>query len=131
MRLFSLDPTRQALVPYGANVTAQDPRGIAEVREFTSGHYRIHYQCATPSLLRVSNAYFPGWTARQIAKSGAQDLPVLLVDHALMGVVVPAGQGDLVLDYHSIYFARAALATLVSLLACIGLLIFSSREHSP
>ena len=90
------------------------------MREFTPGHYRIHYKCATPSLLRVSNAYFPGWTA----KSGAQDLPVLPVDLALIGVVVPAGQGDLVLDYHSTYFAAAAWTTMVSLIACIGLLIW-------
>ena len=58
---------------------------------------------------------------------GGRVLPVLPVDHALMGVVVPAGQGDLVLDYHSTYFVAAALTTLVSLLACIGLLVFSRR----
>jgi hypothetical protein len=122
-RLVSLNPSRQALVPYGLNVTAQDPHGIAHVREFTPGHYRIHYQCATPSLLRVSNAYFPGWAA----SLGGRDLPVLPVDHALMGLVVPAGQGDLVLDYHSTYFAPAALTSLLSLLACIGLLLFLWR----
>ncbi len=126
-RLASLKPSRQALVPYGVNVTAQDPRGVADVREFTPGHYRIHYQCATPSLLRVSNAYFPGWTARL----GGRDLPVLTVDYALMGVVVPAGQGDLVLDYHSTYFVPAAFTTLMSLLACIGLLMFSWRFSVP
>jgi hypothetical protein len=122
-RLASLNPSRQALVPDGLNVTAQDPRGVADVREFTPGHYRIHYQCATPSLLRVSNAYFPGWKA----SLGGRDLPVLPVDHALMGVVVPAGQGDLVLDYHSTYFVPATFTTLVSLLACIGLLLFPWR----
>ncbi len=119
-RLATLDPARQALVPSGATVAVQDANGIADVREFTPGHYRIHYRCATPSLLRVGNAYFPGWRAN----SGTQALAVLPVDHALIGVVVPAGQGDLVLDYHSTYLLPSALTTLVSLVACLGLLIF-------
>ena len=128
-RLAALDPTRQALVLTGINVTAQDAGGTATVDEFTPGHYRIHYRCATPSLLRVGNAYFSGWTASRTAGSGKQDLPVLLVDHALMGVVVPPGQGDLVLDYHSTYFAPAAVTTLAALLVCIGLLILSRGER--
>ena len=123
-RLATLDPARQALVPVGINVNAQDANGIADVREFTPGHYRIHYQCATPSLLRVSNAFFPGWTA----KLEARDLPLQPVDHALIGVVVPAGQGDLVLDYHSTYFVPAAVVTLVSLLACLAALAVTRRE---
>jgi hypothetical protein len=124
-RLATLDPAHQALVPAGIPVTAQDPSGSADVREFTPGHYRIHYKCATPSLLRVGNAYFPGWTA----KSGGQNLQVLPVDLALMGVAVPAGEGDLVLDYHSTYFVAAASVTLVALLACAGLLTFSFRSR--
>jgi len=125
-RLATLDPVRQALVPAGVQVPAQDASAIADVREFTPGHYRIHYKCVTPSLLRVSSAYFPGWTA----KSGALDLPVLRVDYALLGVVAPAGEGDLVLDYHSTYFVAASLVTLVSLLACAGLLIFDFRSRA-
>jgi hypothetical protein len=120
-RLASLDPVRQALVPLGTGIVSQDAKGVADVREFTPGHYRIHFQCATPSLLRVSNAYFPGW----IATLNARDLPVLRVDHALMGVVVPAGQGDLTLDYHSTYFVPAACLTLVTLLGCLGVLASS------
>jgi hypothetical protein len=116
-RIATLDPVRQALVPTEAGILAQDAKGIAEVREFTPGHYRIQFQCASPSLLRVSNAYFPGWTAR----FNAQALPVLPVDHALMGVVVPAGQGDVLLDYHSSYFVASALVTLVSL--CVSLVL--------
>jgi hypothetical protein len=124
-RLASLDPTRQALVLSGINVTAQDAGGTADVDEFTPGHYRIHYQCATTSLLRVGNAYFPGWTARM----SNNDLLVVPVDHALTGVVVPAGHGDLVLDYHSTYFVPAAFTSLASVLACIGLLLFFRGER--
>jgi hypothetical protein len=128
-RLATLDPARQALVPSGINVAAQDTNGIADVREFTPGHYRIHYRCSTSSLLRVGNAYFPGWTANgRTATSNGQKLPVLPVDYALIGVVVPAGEGDLVLDYNSTYFVPAAVVTLGSLLACLVALALTRRE---
>jgi hypothetical protein len=129
-RLVTLDPVRQALVPAGTGVVSQDSNGVAEVREFTPGHYRIHFQCAAPSLLRVSNSYFPGWKARGgTAQSGVRDLRVLPVDHALIGVVLPAGQGDFDLDYYSTYFVPAALTSLVSLLACSGLLLFARKAN--
>jgi len=80
--------------------TAQDGRGTAEVREFAPGHYRIHYRCSTPSVLRVSSTYFNGWTAEVSGKA----VDVFPVDHTLTGVLVPPGENDLELNYHSAYF---------------------------
>jgi uncharacterized membrane protein YfhO len=71
----------------------------------------------------VGNAYFPGWEA----KSGAQNLSVYPADYALIGVVVPAGEGDFVLDYHSTYFAAAGALSLVALLGCVAALVFTRR----
>ncbi|HEV2448451.1 MAG TPA: hypothetical protein VGS58_21105, partial [Candidatus Sulfopaludibacter sp.] len=51
----------------------------------------IHYAASTPSLLRLSMSWFPGWRARV----DSRELPVLRVDHAMMGVVAPAGEHDL------------------------------------
>ncbi len=124
--LAALDPVRQALVPAGTSVSAQDASGVADVREFTPGHYRIHYRCATSSLLRVGNTYFPGWKATL----DGRELSILPVDHALIGVVVPAGVGDLALDYHSTYFFSAALLTLLSLVTCITLLVFKRDRQA-
>lgn len=121
--LAALDPLRQALVPAAAVVASQYASGTAQVLEFTPGHYRIRYECRTSSLLRVSNAYFPGWTARV----GSQNLPVVPVDHALLGLVVPPGRQDVILDYHSTYFVPAAWLTLVSLLGSIVLLVLPGR----
>jgi uncharacterized membrane protein YfhO len=123
--LVTLNPRRQALVPMAMSVAAQDSKGIADVREFTPGHYLIHFRCATRSLIRVGNAYYPGWAA----KLNGGNLPVFPVDHALIGLIVPAGEGDLVLDYHSTYFAAAAWVTLVILLGCFGALIFSVKMN--
>ncbi|HWC96438.1 MAG TPA: hypothetical protein VG456_06810 [Candidatus Sulfopaludibacter sp.] len=111
-KLPTVDQTRQALVPADIAIAAQDPGATAEVREYTPGHYRIHYRAATPSLLRISNAYFPGW-----ASSSGKVFPV---DHALMGTIVPAGEGDISVDFHSTYFWIGAGLTLLALLLCLG-----------
>ncbi len=57
--LATLDPARQAFVPAGIDAMAQDANGIADVREFTPGHYRIHYTCATPSLFACQQRLLP------------------------------------------------------------------------
>ena len=119
-RLPTLDQARQALVPAAFAVPAQDGSGAAEVREFAPGHYRIHYRSASRSVLRVGSAYFDGWSA----KASGERLDVFPVDHALTGVLVPPGEADVDLDYHSNYFWAGVLVTLSSLLACLGLLWF-------
>ncbi len=116
-RLATLDQRQQSLVPASVHVESQDGNGVAIVTEFTPGHYRIHYKCATSSLIRIGNAYFDGWTAQV---RGA-DLKVVPVDHALMGVVVPAGEGDVTLDYHSTWFRTGALVSVLALLSCVFL----------
>jgi hypothetical protein len=124
-RLATLDQSRVSLVPSEITV-AQDGAGVAEVREFSPGHYRIHYKCASASLLRVGSAYFDGWTA----KAAGQNLKVVPVDHALIGTVVPAGEGDVDVDYHSTYFRSSALVSLLSILACVALLLFTGPRTS-
>ena len=126
-RLLTLDQTRQALAPRSLAGISQDGNGVAEVREFTPGRYRIHYRCASPSLLRVANSYFPGWTANV----NGRPLEVHPVDHALMGVVVPAGEGDVHLLYHSVYFRAAACLSALSVLACVALLLHCRYSLPP
>jgi hypothetical protein len=123
-RLAALDQHRQALVPADMAVSAQDGNGSAEVRAFAGGHYTVHYRCASPSVLRVGNSFFPGWTAR----AGGRELPVFPVDHALTGTVVPAGEGDAELDYHSRFLPAGLAATLAGVAACCGLLWWDNRR---
>ena len=87
--LFSLHPVEQstALVPDFA--LQQDPAAEAYVLRNDEQSYLIHYQSRMPSLLKLSVAWYPGWQA----SLNGRDLPVIRVDHALMGVVVPPGDG--------------------------------------
>jgi hypothetical protein len=48
-----------------------------------------------------------------------------------MGTVVPAGEGDVDLDYRSTYFLSSALTSLFSTLACLGLLTWRRRLTVP
>src|SRR5262249_55330021 len=50
---------------------------------------------ATPGLLVLADLWYEGWHATL----DGQPVPVLRVNHALRGVVVPAGKGKLVFDY--------------------------------
>ena len=55
--------------------------------------------------------YFPGWRAT----AGAKSLPLLRVDHALMGVVIPKGESEVVLQFRSNYFVAGAALSLLGL----------------
>jgi hypothetical protein len=90
---------------------AQAAGSTAQVVETAPGRYKIRYKCATPSLLRFAEAHFPGWQAT-VAGQAAR---VVVADHALIGVVVPAGEGDLILEYRLPKLGLGAAVSLLSL----------------
>jgi uncharacterized membrane protein YfhO len=55
------------------------------------------------------------------------------VDHALMGVVVPPGEKDLILEYRSNYFVAGLIGSLLTLLACVVVILWGSavRRGGP
>jgi hypothetical protein len=123
--LATLDPARQAVVPSNVPIALQDPNAVAGVVEYSAGHYKIQYRSAGESALRISNAYFDGWSA---ALNGRK-LRVFPIDHALLGVIVPAGQGDITVDYSSNYFGTGAAISAIALVFCAGALFL--RRPSP
>ncbi|MCC6589107.1 MAG: hypothetical protein IT168_20590 [Bryobacterales bacterium] len=90
--LATLDPVRTAIAKVDAK---QDPNGMVTVTGYEPGSYKVHYKVASPSLVRVAEAWYPGWEA----EAGGKSLPVVKVDGALMGVVVPAGEGDVTVRF--------------------------------
>jgi hypothetical protein len=126
-QLASLDPRDNALWS-GPAVAAQDPAGAATITERGEGRYRIHYRVRTPSLIRVAEAYYPGWQA----SVGGRALEVHPADHALIGFVAPAGEGDVELRFRLRNFNLAAAISLSGaiLAAVILLLPFVRRGRS-
>ncbi len=121
-----LDPAQAALVPAGLPPIEQDAAASVEILDHTPGHYRMHYQARSDSVLRISVAYFPGWQALVEGRH----LSVFCVDHALMGVIVPAGSKDLSLSYHSTYFRAGSAITLASLGVCVAALVWLRRRDA-
>lgn len=126
--LVSLDPAKQALVPPALAGVKPDPAARAEITHAAPGEYRVRYKAASPSVLRIGNAWFPGWTAHVDGKG----LAVEPVDHALMGIVVPAGEKEVILEYHSTYFKLgAAISLLAAIAAGIPLRKLGKASSTP
>jgi len=122
-RLSTLDPAQTALVPAKLAGLSQDSAAQAQILDYSGSRYRIHYRARSDSLLRVSVTWFPGWKARV----DGRQLEVLPVDHALMGVLVPAGEKDLQLEYHSTYFSLGAAISLIGVALC-GMALTEPRK---
>ena len=115
--LETLDPTAQSVALLPHSPIRQDPAATASVVSHDEQSYRIRYHAASPSLLKLSVDWYPGW--RAILNGG--ELPVVRVDHALMGAVVPAGDREVEFRFHSNYFLPGLAITLVAALG-LGLL---------
>ena len=116
--LAKLNPSNSALVQTPHPPIQQDPNASASVEPVGEQGYRIRYRAASPSLLRVVVPYFPGWCA---TLNGAS-LDVLRVDHAFLGVVVPAGEGELTLRFEPRRFQSGGWLSVLGLLFAAGLL---------
>ena len=121
-----LDPAQAALVPSGLPQIRQDAAASVEVLDHSPGHYRMQYQARSDSVLRISVACFPGWQAMVEGRL----LNVFCVDHALMGVIVPAGSKELSLSYHSTYFRAGLAITLASLGVCVATLVWLRKPDT-
>jgi hypothetical protein len=107
--LETLDPAAKAIVLGPHAPIRQDPEAAALVVSSGEQWYHIHYHAVSPSLLAVSVAWYPGWRAEMESKP----LPVVRVDHALMGVIVPAGDSEIALNFHSDGFGSGLAISLV------------------
>jgi uncharacterized membrane protein YfhO len=122
--LAALDPAKAALVSTPVQVQ-QD--GSAQARIVNSGEqsFRVAYTASHDSLLRLSIPYFPGWHA----KVDGRQLPVLRVDHALSGVVVPAGEHQLDFEFRSEWFTIGALLSFLGVLTAAGAVLWGRKQN--
>jgi len=124
--LASLDPAQAALVPHGLPTVHQDRAATVQILDYGPGALRMQYRAASDSVLRVSIACFPGWHARV----GDRNLQIFCADHALMGIIVPAGVRELSFTYHSTYFAAGAIISVLSLAVCVAGLFWAGKRDA-
>jgi hypothetical protein len=122
------NPLAQALVERSTGVSfgkaseAPGESGRAEVARHDPNRVEVRTECAVPSLLVLSENYYPGWRALVDGKSGE----ILRVNYNQRGVALPAGNHLVTFNYQP----RSLLAGLaVSLLALATLSFWSFRRH--
>ena len=116
--LETLDPAVKSIVLWPHAPIRQDPDAAALRISYGEQWYRVHYHAVSPSLLKLSVAWYPGWHA----DLDGQPLPILRVDHALMGVIVPAGDNEVAFNFRSNRFGTGLAISLVSglvLVVCV------------
>jgi hypothetical protein len=111
-------PARTASPNPAATSTASSATRAATVTHENLDSLTIHYQTATPALLRVAIPAYPGWHATVVASG--EELQPLTADAAFMGIVVPAGEADLHLQYQPTTFRLAAIVSALALLAALA-----------
>ena len=117
--LAELDPAFTTLVAEPLGAALGGSTGDVRIVSATEQEYVVEYASERPALLRMSVPYFPGWTAT----AGDEDLRIVRVDHAFMGVIVPAGQRQVRLVFSSTYFRAGAVISLIATLLMIAVAI--------
>jgi hypothetical protein len=117
-RLAELDPAAETLVVGLAPEVESDPAARLTITERRPDQLTLTYQTASPNLLRVAIPWFPGWHA----SVDGRELPMLKVDRAFIGVVVPPGEGEIRLRYQPRFFVWSAATSLLTLLVTVGIL---------
>jgi len=122
-RLATIDPESATIVngPEKPSIDSQ-----AAVLSVTSGEQEllVKYRSTNAALVRVAIPFFPGWTA----SVDGVDRRILRVDHAFIGVELPAGEKELVLRFHSTYFGSGLALSVVALVGSIAMIALKGKK---
>jgi hypothetical protein len=126
--LATLDPAERSIVMGPHPPIQQDGGATASILTHDEQGMRIGYHAKSSSLLRLSVPWFPGWRAT----SAGQECPIVRVDHALMGVIVPAGEHELDVGFHSNYFGAGLGISIAGVLCALCMAAYAGlRRRSP
>jgi hypothetical protein len=114
---FRLDAEKRAVFEAPAMPRVALP---AQIVEHGEGFYRIHYKTDSAGVMRIAEAYYPGWSA----EINGRQLEVFPADGALIGISAPAGEGEIKLRFET---PRWKLAAILSLAGLVLALLFIAR----
>ena len=123
--LETLDPPRQAVLTGPLPAMTQDPRATATVQAKGEQAYEVSYKSATPGVIRLGIPYFPGWAATVDGVA----CRLLEADYAMTAVVVPAGEKELKLSFHSTYLGLGAALSGLGIAALAGLATMAWKQR--
>jgi hypothetical protein len=115
--LTSLDPTQGSVVEGLAKDAIQQQPTELTVTGYREDFYQIRYSASAEMLIRIAIPFAPGWHAAVDGNPAS----VLPVDYALSGVVVPAGQHQLTLQFRPQYFRMGAALCIAAIIGMVVL----------
>jgi hypothetical protein len=101
-------------------------RGTAEIVQETPTRITVSADMKTPGLAVLADRWDKGW----VAEYNGRRAPILVADHAVRGVVVPAGQGTLEFRYAPASFTwglRLCGVAMGVIVCWLGLLVLGNR----
>jgi hypothetical protein len=126
-----IDPRQIALlevIPPELAPVANAAAEQATVVSYEPDQVELTVQTSSPALLMLSEIWDTGWNATV----DGQPAPVLLADHTLRAVPVPAGEHQVVLRYDPLSLKAGiaiSLATVAAIIAVWGWLVRRERRH--
>lgn len=100
-----------------------DPSAEALIEEHSADRVAIRTRGATPGVVILMDAFYPGWTA---TLDGAS-VPIHRANRVGRGVVVPAGEHLIEMQYRPSHWSLCVAASLLALTACAALALRRAR----
>jgi hypothetical protein len=89
------------------------------------GFYEFSTECPADAWLVLSEAHFPGWTARV----DGVEVPLLRADHLIQALRLPAGRHAVTFRYRSRYLGAGFVVGAAGLLVPLGILLTRRRRR--
>jgi len=129
LALPDFDAGEVAYVESGVDLPG-DITGHSEITNENPTRVNLSVKMETSGLVVLADLWDPGWQARLNGKL----VPILRANHALRGVVVPAGSWSLDFQYRPVSFTRGcrlAVTAICLLLGWAGVAWVSTRRNAP
>ena len=125
------DPRQTVILPVALKLAGSpqvtDPSVTQEVNWLarTANRFEMNVSSPEPSVLVVSQTYYPGW----VASIDGHRTDVFPADFALTGIEIPAGHHQVRFEFQSPSFRAGLSITAVALAVLIGLAAGSLRSR--
>ncbi len=110
------DPAQVTLLSEDPGIQPQ-PGGTVSIDEYGLNRVRLTSVTPGPSLLRLADLSFPGWTVTVDGKAAKG----LTADYLVRAVAVPAGTHKVVWEFHDQAFERGLWISIVAFVLILGL----------
>lgn len=126
------DPLRTALIEARPEELAQlrggelSPESVARIVKYEATRLTIETSAPMPTVLVVSEVFYPGWEVSVDDKPGR----ILVTDYLLRGVVLPAGTHRIEMHYAAPAARNGAIISLLTLMLLFSFAIYTARLKS-